>query len=278
MPAHKTASQNSYVSPIHIRNKAEVKRVLKATDVEFRYRATARTEHSFHLGPISFELEEGESIAVVGTSGCGKSTLLKLLSGSLRTTVGNIEYGGINLAKLNDSTAAKLRRTSLGVIHQDYSVLPFLTVKENATLPSRLSRRSTSETSHVLHEFGIEHLQDRLVSSLSGGQQQRVAIARAVCQGAEILLCDEPTGALDAITAENVSNALYRSLDLGVRGLIISTHDLLLASHAKYVLVMSQGRIKQVLSDASPESIHMALRHEYSDSPQESSADHTGAR
>ena len=237
--------------------------MLKATDVEFRYRATARTEHSFHLGPISFELEEGESIAVVGTSGCGKSTLLKLLSGSLRTTVGNIEYGGINLAKLNDSTAAKLRRTSLGVIHQDYSVLPFLTVKENATLPSRLSRRSTSGTSHVLHEFGIEHLQDRLVSNLSGGQQQRVAIARAVCQGAEKLLCDEPTGALDAIP---------------VRGLIISTHDLLLASHAKYVFVMSQGRIKQVLSDASPESIHMALRHEYSESPQDSSADHTRAR
>ncbi len=249
------------------------KNVLKATDVEFRYHTTARAGKSFQLGPVSFELGEGESIAVVGTSGCGKSTLLKLLSGSLRTTVGKIEYSGVNLASLSDSTASKLRRTSLGVIHQDYSVLPFLTVEENATLPSRLSRRSTSEISLVLNEFGIEHLRDRAVSSLSGGQQQRVAIARAVCQGAEILLCDEPTGALDTITAENVSNALYRSLSLGVRGLIISTHDLSLASHAKYIFVMSQGRVKQVLSDASPESILVALRHEYNESSQGSSAE-----
>lgn len=246
--------------------------MLEATDVEFKYRTTDRAEHSFHLGPISFELGEGESIAVVGTSGCGKSTLLKLLSGALRTGVGSIEYNGVNLAALSDSTASKLRRTSLGVIHQDYSVLPFLTVEENVTLPSRLSRRSTSGTSHVLNEFGIENLRDRAVSSLSGGQQQRVAIARAVCQGAEVLLCDEPTGALDEITAENVSNALYRSLNLGVRGLIISTHDLSLASHAKYVFIMSQGRIKRILSDTSPESIHVALRHEYNNSPQGSSA------
>lgn len=237
--------------------------MLKATDVGFRYPATDRGEQGFHLGPITFELGEGESVAVVGTSGCGKSTLLKLLSGSLRTTIGKIEYGGINLASLSDSKASELRRTSLGVIHQDYSILPFLTVEENATLPSRLSRRSTGGISRVLNEFGIEHLRDRAVSSLSGGQQQRVAIARAVCQGAEILLCDEPTGALDAITAENVSNALYRSLDLGVRGLIISTHDLALASHAQYVFIMSGGSIKQVLSDASPESIHAALRHEH---------------
>lgn len=247
--------------------------VLKATDVEFGYHPTARAEQSFHLGPISFELGEGESIAVVGTSGCGKSTLIKLLSGSLRTAVGKIEYSGVNLASLSDAKASKLRRTSLGVIHQDYSVLPFLTVEENATLPTRLSRRRTSGISHVLKEFGIEHLRDRAVSSLSGGQQQRVAISRAVSQGAEILLCDEPTGALDAITAENVSDALYRSLNLGVRGLIISTHDLSLASHAKYIFVMSRGRVKQVLSDASPESIHVALRHEFNDSPHGLSVD-----
>src|SRR5690625_2712060 len=92
MPAHKTASQNQHVSTIHRHDKAEVKGVLKATDVEFRYRTTARTEHSFDLGPISVALEEGESIALAGTPDSGKSTLLKLLSGSLRTTVGNIEY------------------------------------------------------------------------------------------------------------------------------------------------------------------------------------------
>lgn len=252
--------------------------MLKATDVGFRYHSTVRSEQGFYLGPIDFELGEGESVAVVGTSGCGKSTLLKLLSGSLRTTIGRIEYSGINLASLSDSKASELRRTSLGVIHQDYSILPFLTVEENATLPSRLSRRNTGGVSQVLNEFGIEHLRDRVVSSLSGGQQQRVAIARAVCQGAEILLCDEPTGALDAITAENVSNALYRSLDLGVRGLIISTHDLTLAAHAKYVFVMSGGRIKQVLSDASPESVHTALRHEYDDSSRGSSADSAEVR
>ena len=237
--------------------------MLEAVDVKFKYQTTGSDGPNFELGPLSFTLADGESISIVGTSGCGKSTLLRLLSGSLHTSEGHVRYGDLNLATLSDSVASRLRRTKVGVIHQDYSVLPFLTVEENVTLPSRLARRDSADVGEVLHEFGIRHLSNRPVKTLSGGQQQRVAIARAVCQGAELLLCDEPTGALDAITAETVSTALYRSLELGVRGLIISTHDLALASKADRVFVMSEGKIGSTLIDTEPSTVYSTLKHEY---------------
>ena len=236
--------------------------MLEVEEVKFRYRVTGRASPGFELGPLSFKLSDGESIAIVGTSGCGKSTLLRLLSGALRTREGSVIFGDLNLATLTDSVAARLRRTTVGVIHQDYSVLPFLTVAENITLPSRLQKRRHSPVvAEVLGEFGIMELRDRPVATLSGGQKQRVAIARAVYQGAELLLCDEPTGALDAITAETVSSALYRSLTLGVRGLVISTHDVALAAKADQVFVMSEGKIGSILTDPDPSSVYSTLRH-----------------
>lgn len=236
--------------------------MLEAADVTFTYRRTGTAGPGFELGPLSFTLSEGESIALVGTSGCGKSTLLRLLSGALRSSEGSVFFGDRNLATLTDSDAARLRRTTVGVIHQDYSVLPFLTAEENITLPSRLQRRRRCpDVAGVLEEFGIGDLRNRPVATLSGGQQQRVAIARAVYQGAELLLCDEPTGALDAITAETVSSALYRSLTLGVRGLVISTHDVVLAAKADRVFVLSEGQIGSVLTHPDPSSVYAALRH-----------------
>ena len=235
--------------------------MLEARGVQFKYRVAGSAGPVFELGPLSFRLSDGEALSIIGTSGCGKSTMLRLLSGALRASAGTVQFGQMNLATLSDSVAARLRRTSVGVIHQDYSVLPFLTVEENVTLASRLEGRRPADVGEVLGEFGMAHLRNRPVATLSGGQQQRVAIARAVYQGAELLLCDEPTGALDAITAEAVTGALYRSLTLGVRGLIISTHDLALASKADRVLVMSEGQIGSVLTDPDPSSLLSELRH-----------------
>lgn len=232
--------------------------MLQVDSVRFTYAPKGRT--GFELGPVTFNMAEGESLALVGTSGCGKTTLLKLLSSSLRTKMGEIRYKEYNLATAKESVASRLRRTSIGMIHQNYSVLPFLTVEENVTLPSRLSGRSADSVREVLERFGMWELRDRTVSTLSGGQQQRVAISRAICQGADLLLCDEPTGALDAVTGEGVADALYSSLEMGVQGLVISTHDLRLASRADRVFVMDNGGIARILKDATPEEIYLALR------------------
>ncbi|CAA9332197.1 MAG: ABC-type antimicrobial peptide transport system, ATPase component [uncultured Nocardioidaceae bacterium] len=196
------------------------------------------------LRSVSFEARAGELVAVMGPSGSGKSTFLTLAGGLDQPTSGSVLVEGVDLASLSGAALARTRRTSIGYVFQDFNLIPALTAAENVALPLELDGRSSRAARRsalaVLDEVGIAELADRFPDEMSGGQQQRVAIARAVVGDRRLVLADEPTGALDTETGEDILHLLRARCDAGAAGVLV-THEARHAAWADRVVFLRDG-------------------------------------
>jgi putative ABC transport system ATP-binding protein len=193
---------------------------------------------------IGFEVRRGESLAIIGPSGCGKSSLLNILGCLDRPTEGTYRLGGRNVAELDDDELAALRNRHIGFVFQSFNLLPRMTAVENVELPLLYGavKDSHAKAAQALDRVGLSARARHLPSELSGGQRQRVAIARALVTNPSILLCDEPTGALDSRTGRDVLELLL-SLNADGTTLLMVTHDLAVARSLARAIQMRDGHI-----------------------------------
>jgi putative ABC transport system ATP-binding protein len=208
-------------------------------------------EHATPGGPVraldgvSFTVDAGSSVAVTGPSGCGKSTLLGVLGGLALPTAGAVRVGGEEISSLSDRRRSDFRRTHVGFVYQADNLLPFLTVVENVELQFALDGASTAvdRSLDLLDKLGLADQAQRLPDHLSGGQRQRVAVARAVVHRPEVILADEPTGALDSANAAGVIDLLLEvQREIGAT-LVMVTHDLGAASRMDRRIGLRDGRV-----------------------------------
>lgn len=203
------------------------------------------------LDDINFSVEEGEFVAIMGPSGSGKTTLLNVLSSIDTVSKGRVEVNGKDISKLNNKKLADFRKTQLGFIFQDYSLLPTLTVKENIMLPlsvQKMSNKDMEENYQMVTEaLDINQLGDKYPTEISGGQQQRAAAARAFVHQPSIIFADEPTGALDSKSAQDLLNRLTDMNTQFNSTIITVTHDPYAASFAQRVIMLKDGRIHSQL-------------------------------
>ncbi len=196
------------------------------------------------LRGVSFRAHAGELVAVMGPSGSGKSTFLTLAGGLDAPTSGTVSVDGADLAGLGNTGRARMRRTAIGYVFQDFNLIPALTAVENAALPQELDgvrkRAARRSALAALEEVGILELADRFPDEMSGGQQQRVAIARAVVGDRRLILADEPTGALDTDTGEDILRLLRARCDAGATGVLV-THEARHAAWADRVVFLRDG-------------------------------------
>jgi len=199
-------------------------------------------------------VEKGEFTAIMGPSGSGKSTMLNLVAGLDRPTSGTVVVGGTDLGRLSEAGSARFRRDHIGFVFQFFYLLPNLTALENVLIPAQLKGgAATGRGRELLEQLGIKDVADRYPARLSGGQQQRVAIARALINNPTLLLADEPTGALDTQSGEQVME-LLGGLHGGGQTILLVTHDAKLATrHAARVISVMDGKIVDDARLESPE-------------------------
>lgn len=194
---------------------------------------------------VSFSVEKGEFVAIVGASGSGKSTLLHLIGGVDRPTSGKIFVDGNDIGKMNDDKLAVFRRRQVGIVYQFYNLIPILTVEENITLPCDLDGRGVDRErlEMILDSFGLRARRKHLPNQLSGGQQQRTSIARALINNPSLVLADEPTGNLDSKSSEEVMSILKMCNQSYGQTVIMITHNLDIAKQADRIITISDGKI-----------------------------------
>ncbi len=205
------------------------------------------------LNGVNLEINQGEFVVILGSSGAGKSTLLNLLGGMDRETKGKIIVGEKDIAKLNEKDLTKYRASDVGFIFQFYNIMPTLTVLENAELIKDVMV-SSLDAKEVLKSVGLEKHLNKFPSELSGGEQQRVSIARAIMKNPSVLLCDEPTGALDSKTGASVLKLLKKQCDYDTT-VIIVTHNSLIAEVADKVIHIKNGKVDKVENNKHPKDI-----------------------
>jgi putative ABC transport system ATP-binding protein len=212
-------------------------------------------EKSFNaLDGASFEINKGEFVVVLGPSGAGKSTLLNLLGGMDKSTSGEIIVGGKTISNYNDNKLTEYRAKNIGFIFQFYNILPTLTVFENVELVKDIVKNPKS-SKQILKEVGLgEHL-NKFPNQLSGGEQQRVSIARAIAKNPLLLLCDEPTGALDSKTGVEVLKLLKKQCGNEQNTVIIVTHNSLIAEVADRVIRLKNGKVESNVVNSNPKDI-----------------------
>jgi putative ABC transport system ATP-binding protein len=210
------------------------------------------------LRAVSFATYAGELVAVMGPSGSGKSTLLTLAGGLDTPTSGLVRVEGTDLAGLGQRGRAAMRRTSIGYVFQDFNLIPALTAVENVALPRELdgqrSRAARAAARVALDEVGIGDLASRFPDEMSGGQQQRVAIARAIVGERRLILADEPTGALDSETGEEVLRLLRARCDAGAAGVLV-THEARHAAWADRVVFLRDGVVVDESGSDRPDAL-----------------------
>ena len=194
---------------------------------------------------VSFTVNKGEFVAIVGASGSGKSTLLHLIGGVDRPTSGKVYIDGKDIYSLNNDNLAIFRRRQIGLIYQFYNLIPILNVEENITLPCDLDGTTVDKQrlQDLLKTLGLENRKTHLPNQLSGGQQQRVSIGRAMINNPNIMLADEPTGNLDSKASEEIISLLKLSNKKFNQTVIIITHDLEIAKEAERVITIEDGKI-----------------------------------
>lgn len=218
------------------------------SDAVFRVRDLAKTYGAGHaavhaLAGVDLDFHPGELVVLLGASGSGKSTLLNLLGGLDSPTAGELLYRGWNLGRADEAGLTRYRRDVVGFVFQFYNLIPSLTARENVALITDIAR-SPMDPDHALALVGLAPRARHFPAQLSGGEQQRVAIARAIAKRPEVLLCDEPTGALDIKTGIAVLDAIQRvNRELGALTVVI-THNAVIADMADRVLTLCDGRIQ----------------------------------
>lgn len=197
------------------------------------------------LSEIDLDLYTGELVVLLGASGSGKSTLLNILGGLDTATRGSLRYAGRELSRTTERSLNRYRRESVGFVFQFYNLIPSLTARENVALITDIATNPMSPE-EALRLVGLQERLDHFPSQLSGGEQQRVAIARAIAKRPAVLLCDEPTGALDVRTGITVLEAVARiNIQFGTLAVII-THNAAIAAMADRVISLSGGRITEI--------------------------------
>lgn len=222
-----------------------VSKVYKIGDNEFKA-----------LDNIDLSLNKGEMIVILGPSGAGKSTLLNLIGGMDTPTSGSVIIDGENISNYNENRLSNYRAENVGFIFQFYNILPSLTVKENVDIVKDIVKNSIS-TEEALKGVGLLEHSKKFPNQLSGGEQQRVSIARAIAKNPKLLLCDEPTGALDSNTGVEVLKLLRKQCDgnNGANTVIIVTHNSLIADIADTVINVKNGKIESVITNQNPKMI-----------------------
>lgn len=197
------------------------------------------------LDNVSFSVEQGEFVAIVGASGSGKSTLLHLIGGVDRPTSGKVFIDGKDIYKMDDDTLAIFRRRQVGLIYQFYNLIPILNVEENITLPLELDSKKVEEKelNELLKTLGLNSRRTHLPNELSGGQQQRTSIGRAMITHPALILADEPTGNLDSKSSEEIVELLKLSNKKYKQTIIMITHNLEIASIADRIIKIEDGHI-----------------------------------
>ena len=205
------------------------------------------------LDGVDLKIEKGKLVVILGPSGAGKSTLLNLLGGMDSPTSGNIIVGENDIAKYNNNELTRYRANEVGFIFQFYNIMPTLTVEENVKLIKDVTNTS-KDSKEVLKSVGLLKHKDKFPQELSGGEQQRVSIARAVMKNPSILLCDEPTGALDSKTGVEVLKLLKKQCDEDTT-VIIVTHNALIADIADQVIKIKNGKVEESIINKHPKDI-----------------------
>ena len=222
-----------------------VSKVYKIGDNEFKA-----------LDNIDLSLNKGEMIVILGPSGAGKSTLLNLIGGMDTPTSGNVIIDGENISLYNENKLSDYRAENVGFIFQFYNILPSLTVKENVDIVKDIVKNPIS-TDEALKGVGLIEHSKKFPNQLSGGEQQRVSIARAIAKNPKLLLCDEPTGALDSKTGVEVLKLLRKQCNKnnGSNTVVIVTHNSLIADIADTIVHVKNGKIESVITNPNPKKI-----------------------
>ena len=208
------------------------------------------------LDGINLSIDQGEFVVILGPSGAGKSTLLNLLGGMDKPTSGEIYIGENNIAKYSEKELTRYRANDVGFIFQFYNIMPTLTVEENVNLIKDVTNTS-KDSKEVLKSVGLLRHANKFPQEWSGGEQQRVSIARAIAKNPKLLLCDEPTGALDSKTGVEVLKLLRKQCDGNNRSntVIIVTHNNLIADIADTVVHVKNGKIENIIHNENPKTI-----------------------
>lgn len=226
--------QNSYVKL------DKVSKIYKMGEVEIRA-----------VDNISFEISKGEFVVVVGPSGAGKTTVLNILGGMDTATKGNVFVDGSNIAKYNSHQLTAYRRDDIGFVFQFYNLVPNLTALENVELAMQICKNPL-DAKKVLCEVGLEDRMGNFPAQLSGGEQQRVSIARALAKNPKLLLCDEPTGALDYQTGKAILKLLQDMCRQKGMTVIVITHNTAITPMADRVIRIKNGRVSEMSLNAQP--------------------------
>ncbi len=223
--------------------------IIKANEI-FKNYQTGEVELQVLKG-ISFELFEGEFVVILGPSGSGKSTLLNILGGIDQMTYGEMYFKGNNLSGAGEKELTRFRREHVGFVFQFYNLIPNLTARENIEMAMEISK-SPIDCNELLKKTGLADRAEHFPSQMSGGQQQRVAIARALAKNPDLLLCDEPTGALDVKTGAEVLELLTQfNKDYG-KTVVIITHNAEIASIAHRTFYIKDGYLDKIIVNESP--------------------------
>ena len=208
------------------------------------------------LNNIDLKINKGEFVVILGPSGAGKSTLLNLIGGMDTPTEGSIKIDGEEISKYTESKLSEYRAENIGFIFQFYNILPTLTVLENVELVKDIVKNG-NDSKEAIKAVGLEQHMNKFPNQLSGGEQQRVAIARAIAKNPKLLLCDEPTGALDSKTGVEVLKLLKKQCDgnNGANTVIIVTHNSLFADISDTVIRVKNGTIESVTTNENPKNI-----------------------
>ncbi len=194
---------------------------------------------------VSFSVEKGDFVAIVGASGSGKSTLLHLLGGVDRPSAGKVFIDGVDIYEMDNDALAIFRRRQVGIIYQFYNLIPILDIEENITLPARLDNRSVNKDylDDLIKTLGLSKRKKHLPNELSGGEQQRASIGRALINNPALVLADEPTGNLDSKASEEIMALLKKSNELYNQTIIVITHDLEIAASCNRIITIEDGKI-----------------------------------
>jgi putative ABC transport system ATP-binding protein len=213
---------------------------------------------------VNVKVPSGTLVAIMGRSGSGKSTLLSILGGIDSPTSGQIILEGVDLATLTDDQRTLIRRRRVGFVFQSFNLLPILTAEENVALPLELdgipSAKARRVAAEALDRVGMSARRHHVPGTLSGGEQQRVAVARALAIDPVILLADEPTGNLDSVNGQRVSNLLRSLVDQQQQTIVLVTHDATVAAKADRVIYLSDGMVIKEASPTSPAQATAALK------------------